>query len=141
MGEKITFMPDKITITVDAGEKLLAAAAAAGVYIHAFCGGEGVCGKCRVTIREGKTASERGPLTEADYKAGVRLACRTSVISDLVAEIPEELDNAGRTLKYKPKTTSPIAARPAIPGRQYAGHATPAAGRLKGRHPVTGTSL
>lgn len=111
MEKKITFLPDKVTIAVDSGENLLTAAAAAGVYIHAFCGGEGVCGKCRVAIREGEAFSERGLLKEEDYTAGIRLACRTSVISDLVVEVPTEVDSAGRPLPRKPKTTRTIAVR------------------------------
>ncbi|MBW2328227.1 MAG: 2Fe-2S iron-sulfur cluster binding domain-containing protein, partial [Deltaproteobacteria bacterium] len=47
MKHTIEFQPDNITVTVDKGENLLSAAARCGVYIHAYCGGEGVCGKCK----------------------------------------------------------------------------------------------
>ena len=38
---------------VETGESILAAAAAAGVYIPASCGGEAVCGKCRIQVETG----------------------------------------------------------------------------------------
>ena len=112
MSKKITFLPDKTTITVDDGENLLTAAATAGVYIHAFCGGEGVCGKCKVKIREGKVASGRAQHLQAEeYEQGIRLACQTTVVSDLVVEVSEAMGKDGRSLKRKPKTTRAISAR------------------------------
>ncbi len=41
MKHTIQFLPDNITVSVDKGENLLSAAAEAGVYIHASCGGAG----------------------------------------------------------------------------------------------------
>ena len=41
MKQTIQFLPDNITVTVEQGENLLSAAAAAGVYIPAYCGGDG----------------------------------------------------------------------------------------------------
>ena len=57
MKHTITFLPDNITATVDKGENLLNAAARAGVYIHAYCGGDGICGKCKVLINKGEVRS------------------------------------------------------------------------------------
>ncbi len=112
MGIQVTFLPDRTGITVEQGENLLAAAAKAGVYLHAFCGGDGVCGKCKVKIREGEVAAERGQhLKAAEFDEGVRLACQTSVLSDVVVEIPEQTGKDGKTLKSKPKTTRAISAR------------------------------
>jgi len=42
--KKVRFLPYNIEISVAKGENLLQAAIAAGVYINASCGGEGVCG-------------------------------------------------------------------------------------------------
>ena len=112
MSKKITFLPDKTTITVDDGENLLTAAATAGVYIHAFCGGEGVCGKCKVKIREGTVASGRAQHLKAEeYAQGMRLACQATVVSDLVVEVSDAMGKDGRSLKRKPKTTRAISAR------------------------------
>jgi uncharacterized 2Fe-2S/4Fe-4S cluster protein (DUF4445 family) len=109
---KITFLPDNIVVDVDDGENLLAAAANAGVYIHAYCGGDGVCGKCKVKIEEGEVASDKAmQLRPAEYDKGFRLACQASVVSDVVVSIPEEITADGRALKRKPITTRAISAR------------------------------
>ncbi|MBW2365657.1 MAG: 2Fe-2S iron-sulfur cluster binding domain-containing protein, partial [Deltaproteobacteria bacterium] len=53
---KVKFLPHEREITVNDGENLIHAAMDAGVHINASCGGEGVCGKCRVLIEEGDVA-------------------------------------------------------------------------------------
>jgi uncharacterized 2Fe-2S/4Fe-4S cluster protein (DUF4445 family) len=111
MKQTIEFQPDNITVTVEQGENLLSAAAAAGVYINAFCGGDGVCGKCKVRIDEGEVHSERGTLKKEDWEGGLRLACQTSIRSDLKVTVPEKVTEGGKALKRKPKTTKTIAAR------------------------------
>ncbi|MDP3283462.1 MAG: 2Fe-2S iron-sulfur cluster binding domain-containing protein, partial [Desulfobacterales bacterium] len=50
---KVTFYPHNKSIEVADGDNLLRIAMEAGVHINASCGGEGVCGKCRVIIEEG----------------------------------------------------------------------------------------
>jgi ferredoxin len=55
---KITFLPGNASIQVARGESIIRAAMAAGVHINASCGGDGVCGKCRVIIEEGQTEGE-----------------------------------------------------------------------------------
>ena len=50
---KVVFLPHEMKITVPDGETIIHAALEAGVHINASCGGEGVCGKCRVRIEEG----------------------------------------------------------------------------------------
>ncbi|MFU8819235.1 MAG: ASKHA domain-containing protein [Desulfurivibrio sp.] len=107
----IQFMPDQVSIEVEEGENLLAAAAKAGVYINAYCGGDGVCGKCKVRIEEGEVLSGKARLKNADYAAGIRLACQSSVKSDLVVRIPEATGKDGKALKRKPVTTRAISAR------------------------------
>ncbi|MBL7207514.1 MAG: 2Fe-2S iron-sulfur cluster binding domain-containing protein, partial [Desulfobacterales bacterium] len=44
----VLFLPHNKSIIVRDGENLIRAAMEAGVHINASCGGEGVCGKCRV---------------------------------------------------------------------------------------------
>ncbi|MGW8159125.1 MAG: ASKHA domain-containing protein [Desulfoprunum sp.] len=88
---KVTFLPHGREIKVPAGESLIRAALNAGVHINASCGGEGVCGKCRVLIEEGEVAggvSER--LSAEDVAKGYRLACLSEVIADVVVRIPVE---------------------------------------------------
>jgi len=87
----VTFQPQNRTVEVPHGESLLRAAMEAGVHINASCGGEGVCGKCRVIIEAGEVEgglSER--LKPEDREKGYRLACRASVIGDVTVRVPVE---------------------------------------------------
>ncbi len=81
------------------GENLLRAAVEAGVHINASCGGEGVCGKCRVLLESGELESYQGLLTDEEWDLGYRQACQSKVVSDLVVRIPPEslLDRATLT--------------------------------------------
>jgi Na+-transporting NADH:ubiquinone oxidoreductase subunit F len=66
------------TLEVDAGEKLLWALAAHGIHLPAACGGRGICGQCRVTVRSGggpMLPTEAAHLRAEESAAGVRLAC------------------------------------------------------------------
>lgn len=46
----VTFLPDHIAITVEAGTTVLQAQIAAGLHPDAPCGGKGTCGKCKVIL-------------------------------------------------------------------------------------------
>ena len=87
----VTFEPDNIEIRADKGTNLLEAALAAGVHINATCGGQGVCGKCRVMIEAGEVDSEKTEkISQDEYDEGWRQACRTSVMSDCTVRVPLE---------------------------------------------------
>ncbi|MDR2946395.1 MAG: ASKHA domain-containing protein [Candidatus Adiutrix sp.] len=89
----IKFSPDNIETAAEAGENLIEVAARAGLHINASCGGEGVCGRCRVELTEGRVDSRSGPgqfLSAEEYERGVRLACRCFVDGDAVITIPPE---------------------------------------------------
>jgi uncharacterized 2Fe-2S/4Fe-4S cluster protein (DUF4445 family) len=108
---KVHFDPDKIDIKVKQGTNLLQAALDAGVHINASCGGAGVCGTCRVSIEKGEVESERSDkLSEKDYENGIRLACRSRVITDVTVYIPVEsrLEKAvvSREEKRAPEATA-----------------------------------
>ncbi len=108
----IHFLPDDVKTTVDDGENLLSAAAAAGVYIHAYCGGDGVCGKCKVKIEQGEVTTEQASQLKSEEMAqGIRLACKSSVAGDLVVRVPDVVKADGKALKRKPRTTRSISAR------------------------------
>ena len=88
---KIKFLPYNTEVTVEQGENLIRVAMEAGVHINASCGGEGVCGKCRVIIEDGNV--EGGiteKLSQEDLENGYRQACLASVQNDLVVRIPVE---------------------------------------------------
>ena len=63
--------------------RLLEAALAASVHINASCGGQGVCGKCRIVVEAGDVESEKTQnLSQEEFDQGYRLACSTLVRSD-----------------------------------------------------------
>jgi uncharacterized 2Fe-2S/4Fe-4S cluster protein (DUF4445 family) len=107
----ILFLPHNIKIAVNEGENLIRAAMEAGVHINASCGGEGVCGKCRVIIEDG---SVEGGITEKldkkDIEKGFRQACLSKVLSDLVVRIPieSEVDAGVLNLQQAPRKTAGI---------------------------------
>ncbi len=108
---KIKFLPHNKEISVPDGENLIRAAMEAGVHINASCGGEGVCGKCRVLIEEGKIdggVSEK--LSSEDIEKGYRLACLARIKSDLTVRIPVEsdIDVSVLNLQSTPRRTAKI---------------------------------
>ena len=81
----------KIIIEETNGEKtLLDLLQGRGVYVPAYCGGSGTCGKCRVRILNeppAVTEAERELLSADDLEAGVRLACLTEPEVGMEVEI------------------------------------------------------
>ena len=55
---KVTFLPDNKSITVQKDKTILSAAISAGVYINSACGGDGVCGRCKVIVRKGTVSRQ-----------------------------------------------------------------------------------
>ena len=107
----IKFLPYETTIQVQDGDTVIRAALEAGVHVNASCGGEGVCGKCRVLIEDGTVdggISEK--LSAEDQEKGYRLACRAAVKSDLVVRIPVEstIDSGVLKLQAAPRRTAHI---------------------------------
>jgi len=88
---KIKFSPDEKTVEAQQGDTILEAAQAAGVDINNVCGGDGVCGKCRVIVRKGDVnAPSTVFLTRRDIQQGYVLACLAKIESDLEVEVPSE---------------------------------------------------
>ncbi|MCX5680628.1 MAG: 2Fe-2S iron-sulfur cluster-binding protein [Candidatus Omnitrophica bacterium] len=81
---KVHFKPQNKSIRVPKGTDLLTAAIKAGVVIAAACGGEGLCGKCKVLIA-GTTV----------------LACQTLVESDLLVEVPKGSVESHEAMKHE----------------------------------------
>ncbi len=107
----VRFLPHDREITVQEGESLIRTALEAGVHVNASCGGEGVCGKCRVKIEGGEVEggiSEK--LSGEDLEQGYRLACTATVASDLTVRIPVEstVDHSVLNKQYTPRKTARI---------------------------------
>ena len=107
----VTFLPHQRSTAVSAGESIIRAALQAGVHINASCGGEGVCGKCRILIEAGAVDdgfSDR--LAEEDAAKGYRLACLAKVTENVTVRIPVEsaMDKSVMNLQVTPRRTATI---------------------------------
>ncbi len=115
---KVTFLPDKKTVEVDAGTTLLQAAEAAGVIINSLCGGEGLCGECRLQIMKGNARADKhaiGFFSTEELKRGYVLACQTKVHDDLEVMIParsrlemEKIITEGTRVTYSEPTQETV---------------------------------
>lgn len=70
----VTFQPSNLSVQADAQTTLLQAQIAAGLHPDAPCGGKGTCGKCKVTLRDGREV----------------LACQTFVDGDMTVFTEQE---------------------------------------------------
>jgi uncharacterized 2Fe-2S/4Fe-4S cluster protein (DUF4445 family) len=88
---KITFLPERKAVSIDRGTDLLTAALKTGIHIYNSCGGEGVCGRCKIIVKKGEHITEdSGRVSELEREKGYVLACRTTPKSDLEVLVPEE---------------------------------------------------
>ncbi|NIQ38115.1 MAG: DUF4445 domain-containing protein [Proteobacteria bacterium] len=90
---EVVYLPDEKKATIEKGVTLLEAAGIAGVHINNVCGGQGVCGKCKVKI-SGSTVADRSKyfsiLSKEELQEGYILACQTPVEGNVEVEIPPE---------------------------------------------------
>ncbi len=90
---EVRFLPDEKTVEVETGTALMKAAEKAGVHINNLCGGEGVCGTCRVKVINGKIRADKHSislLSKEEITEGYVLACQTKVNSNMEVLIPPE---------------------------------------------------
>ncbi len=91
----ITFNPIGLSVKVSRRTNVLDAAIEAGVPLRAECGGNGICGKCRVIVHNKNAANaiteaERRHLSQHDLLSGYRLACQTIPKQDTDILVPTE---------------------------------------------------
>ena len=89
---EVNFQPLGRTVRVAEGSGLMEAALEAGAVLDLPCGGEGVCGKCRVRVGQGAAEPlrcERAAISPDDLARGFRLACQTIVHGPMTVEVPE----------------------------------------------------
>ncbi|MBW1922367.1 MAG: DUF4445 domain-containing protein [Deltaproteobacteria bacterium] len=112
----VLFIPDNRSVQVDEGVTIAEAAAKADVFINNLCGGEGVCGQCKVQVTKGRVEPEERAgafFSEEELDEGFVLACQTEIHDDLEVVIPPEsrLEDAqimteeARALPQDPKVT------------------------------------
>jgi len=93
----VTFTALDRSVEVPDGTSLLEAAARADIVINSVCGGDGICGRCKMIVRDGAVRGEATTLLSRDeVRRGVVLACRSIVAGDIEVEIPEETRAADR---------------------------------------------
>jgi len=93
---KVSFLPDQKVVQVPIGTTILSAATKAGVSLNSLCGGDGVCGRCRVIVREGTASGGTTEFfTRQEIQQGYILACQGRAESNLIVEIPPETRLAG----------------------------------------------
>ena len=88
---RVTFYPTGEVVEAERGKTLLEIAKEAGIFIASICGGDGICGRCRVVIKGG--AVEANPTTllaREEIQRGYALACQTKVLGDVEVLIPPE---------------------------------------------------
>ena len=90
---RITFLPDEKAVEVAEETTIAEAAQRVGVHINNLCGGQGVCGECRVLIKAGNAkAGEKASafFSREEIEKGYVLACQTPVRDDLEVLIPPD---------------------------------------------------
>jgi uncharacterized 2Fe-2S/4Fe-4S cluster protein (DUF4445 family) len=88
---RVHFEPDNVDVVVEQGANLLEALTRSRVRLVAACGGGGTCGTCKVLIEEGEVETKRtAKVSEEEFQRGIRQACLSRVLTDLVVRIPVE---------------------------------------------------
>ena len=87
----VMFYPQAWSVRVREGATLLEASAKSNISINNLCGGDGICGRCKMIVKSGKIKGEgTSRLSREEIRAGYVLACEVKVLSDLVVETPRE---------------------------------------------------
>ena len=96
---KIKFLPEGAEAVASSEDTLLDAAQRAGVYVSSLCGGDMICGKCRLVVKEGQVFEEQHMLlSREEVRDGYVLACASHPRSDLVVEVPVESRMEGKQI-------------------------------------------
>jgi flavorubredoxin/Na+-transporting NADH:ubiquinone oxidoreductase subunit NqrF len=83
-----------IQLTVPTGQTLFEALKDNDIFLPSLCGGEGLCGYCKVKVLTDAgepNAAEQGHLTKDQLAAGLRLGCQITLTGDIAIELPREL--------------------------------------------------
>jgi len=103
--KRVVFTPSGLSADAELGSTLLETAQDTGVAIRSLCGGNGNCRQCWIEISEGAhpkhgvecSVDNLSPVTKLEERMyqrndkfkGMRLACRTRILGDLVVDVPE----------------------------------------------------
>jgi len=122
---KVKFLPDDKEVEVNEGVTLLEAAEKADIYINSLCGGEGLCGECRLQVTSGKARADKnaiGFFSKEEIENGYVLACQTKVKGNLEVVVPaksrlekEKIITEGVPLTYSKPEGISLHKRPTDP--------------------------
>jgi len=88
---RVAFKDTGVVGIVEQGATVFDAAKKAGVYINSLCGGDGLCGKCRVNVEDGRVTMRSNTfLEDNEVEQGEVVACLAQIESDIIVSIPEE---------------------------------------------------
>jgi uncharacterized 2Fe-2S/4Fe-4S cluster protein (DUF4445 family) len=82
---KVTFQPEGNTFEAETGDTLLDVASSGGISISNLCGGQGVCGRCKVQILQGSVnlpEEQTSLLSEEEIEAGYVLSCSAALAEE-----------------------------------------------------------
>jgi len=107
---KIVFQPIGTRVEVSAGSTVLEAGREAGLILAANCGGNGLCGRCRVTVLgeniPAPTGAECRALSKEEIETGQRLACRAHLNGNAAVHIPRTTLGNQQRLQLDGRTRS-----------------------------------
>jgi uncharacterized 2Fe-2S/4Fe-4S cluster protein (DUF4445 family) len=87
----VKFIPDEKEVRVEEGTTILEAANMASVYVNSICGGEGICGKCKVIVHSGDVSTKPTSfLTREEIQQSYVLACTATIKGNVEIEVPLE---------------------------------------------------
>ena len=89
---KITLPKKKLTIEAQQNSTLMRTLLAKDIPVASSCGGEGICGKCRLVVVEGEhnlspiRDREREVLAVQKASANERLGCQARIVGDVTLD-------------------------------------------------------
>jgi uncharacterized 2Fe-2S/4Fe-4S cluster protein (DUF4445 family) len=90
----INFQPIGKRVSSNGGSSVLTLAQEAGISLAAVCGGEGICGTCKIRCVRGRLSDVQAPEKDVfdsdQLQQGWRLACMAYPLEDVTIEIPPE---------------------------------------------------
>ena len=96
---KIHFLPNDQIVEINEGSTVLDAAHKANIYINSICGGDGICGKCKVVLSSGTVdAPPTKLLSKEEADNNYIIACEASVTADLQILVPKETRLEGKKI-------------------------------------------
>jgi ferredoxin len=91
---RVTFLPLNLSVELNAGESVFAAARRNNIGISTACAGKGTCGLCRVKIAGGEqflgpvSPIEKRHLGNTYFLTKLRLSCQLQPTGDIAVELP-----------------------------------------------------